>query len=81
MTKRRKAFVDLNNEFKAIIEFKKIFLVDLEKAGRNLRSLFPGEDLDLIFELTHIHLKFHLENLDAANIPTNPVSLCQWLRD
>ena len=43
-TKRRKACEDIIDKFKAIIEFK-MSLEDMEKAEKNLRSLFP-EDLE-----------------------------------
>ena len=55
-------------------------LVDLEKAGQNLRSLFP-EDLEDTVVSELIYLKSQLANLDAATKPSNSISLYQYLRE
>ena len=55
-------------------------LVDLEKAGQNLLSVFP-EDLEDTVVSELIQLKSHLATLDTGTKPTNLISLCQWLRE
>ena len=77
MTKRRKACLDINDKFKAIIEYEKMSLVDLKKAGQNLRSLFPEHLEDtVVSEL--IHVKSQSATLDEAIKPTNFISLCGY---
>lgn len=80
LTKRREAYVAINEKFKAIIDFEKMSLLELEEAGEHLRAHYP-EDLEdtLVPEL--LHLKSHFASLDPKIKPTNPLSLGKWLRE
>ncbi|ESO12135.1 hypothetical protein HELRODRAFT_158580 [Helobdella robusta] len=79
INKRRNAYVEINENFKAVVQFKTLSMGELEIAADGLRSLFPN-DLDDTLNTELLHLKSHLATLDQNAVPHTPTDLCKWIR-
>ncbi|ESO12022.1 hypothetical protein HELRODRAFT_158421 [Helobdella robusta] len=73
------AYAEINENFKAIVQFETLSIGELEIAADGLRSLFPN-DLDDTLNTELLHLKSHLAALDQNAVPHTPIDLCKWIR-